>query len=105
MRTLIHCVLTASVLLVGCAAQKAAEPAATKQVKVDSTNVAEAQAAGYKIVNQNGKTLYCSKELQTGSHVRTRTQCLTEKEWAQARDSARASVQDMSRRVQAPQGK
>ena len=105
MRTLIHCVLAASVLLVACASQKAAEPAVTQRVKIDSTNVAEAQAAGYKIVNQNGKTLYCSKELQTGSHVRTRTACLTETEWAQARESARATVQDMARRVQAPQGK
>ena len=105
MRTLISCVLAASVLLIGCASQKPAEPPATQRVKVDGSNVAEAQAAGYKIVNQNGKTLYCSKELQTGSHVRTRTSCLTEKEWAQARDNARAAVQDMSRRVQAPQGK
>lgn len=105
MRTLISCVLAASVLLVGCASQKPAEPPVARRVPVDASNVAEAQAAGYRIVNENGKTLYCSKELQTGSHVRTRTQCLTEKEWEQARESARASVQDMSRRVQAPQGK
>ncbi len=104
MRTLISCVLAASVLL-GCAAQKPAAPPVTKQVKVDASNVAEAQAAGYKIVNEHGTTLYCSKELQTGSHVRYRTQCLTEKEWEQARESARASVQDMARRVQPPQGK
>jgi hypothetical protein len=98
------CALAASVLLVGCASQPA-EPPATRQVKVDGSNVAEAQAAGYKIVNEKGKTLYCRKELQTGSHVRYRTSCLTEQEWKQMAESARASVQDMSRRVPPPQGR
>jgi hypothetical protein len=102
MRTLISCVLAAS-LLMGCAS-KPTEPV-TRQVKVDSSNVAEAQAAGYKIVNENGKTLYCRKDQVTGSHVRYRTSCLTQEEWKQAAESARASVQDMSRRVPPPQGK
>jgi len=104
MRTLISCVLAACVLA-ACASKPAAEPPTTKQVKVDGSNVAEAQAAGYKIVNENGKTLFCRKELETGSHVRYRTSCLTEAEWKQMAESAKASVQDMSRRVPPPQGK
>src|SRR5262245_62038030 len=103
MRTLISCVLAACVLA-ACASQPAAPPV-TKQVKVDGSNVAEAQAAGYKSVNENGKTLYCRKEQMTGSHVRTRTSCLTEQEWKQAAEQGRAAMQDMSRRVPPPQGK
>jgi hypothetical protein len=99
----ISCVLAASVLL-GCASQPA-EPPVTKQVKVDGSNVAAAQAAGYKIVNEKGKILYCRKEQETGSHVRYRTSCLTQEEWKQAAESSRAAVQDMSRRVPPPQGK
>lgn len=103
MRTLISAVLAAC-LLAACAS-KPAEPPVTKQVKVDASNVAEAQAAGYKIVNENGKTLYCKKELQTGSHVRYRSSCLTQQEWKQLAENGRAAVQDMSRRVPPPQGK
>src|SRR6185312_5840134 len=105
MRTLISCALAACVLA-GCASKPAEQaPAVTKQVKVDGSNIADAQAAGYKIVNEHGKTLYCRKELETGSHVRYRTSCLTEAEWKQMAESAKASVQDMSRRVPPPQGK
>ena len=103
MRTLIGGVLAACVLL-GCAS-KPAGPPETKQVKVDGSNVAEAQAAGYKIVNEDGKTLFCRKELLTGSHVRYKTSCLTEQEWKQMAESGRATVQDMGRRVPPPQGK
>jgi hypothetical protein len=104
MRTPISCVLAASVLL-GCASPKSAEPPVTKQVKIDATNIADAQAAGYKVVDEGGKTLLCRKELLTGSHVRYKTSCLTEQEWEQLRDSQRDSVQNMARRVQPPQGK
>lgn len=104
MRTLISCVLAACVVVAGCAS-KPAEPPVTKQVKVDASNVAEAQAAGYKVVNEKGKTLYCRKEQETGSHVRFRTSCLTQEEWKQMAESGRATVQDMARRVPPPQGK
>src|SRR5262245_20743130 len=100
MRTVISCVLAACVL-----AACDSKPPVTKQVPVDASNVAEAQAAGYKIVNQNGKTLYCRKEQETGSHVRFRTSCLTQEEWKQAAESGRATVQDMARRQPPPQGK
>jgi hypothetical protein len=103
MRTLTSCVLAACVLA-GCAS-KPAEPPVTREVKLDASNVAEAQAAGYKIVNENGKTLFCRKELQTGSHVRYRTSCLTEQEWKQAAEAGQATVRDMARRVPPPQGK
>ncbi len=103
MRTSMSCLLAACLLL-GCAAKPAAPPV-TKQVKIDGSNVAAAQAAGYKIVNENGKTLLCRKEQMTGSHVRFKTSCLTEQEWKEMSESSRASVQDMSRRVPPPQGK
>lgn len=71
--------VSVAALLSGCAT-KPAEPPVTKQVKVDVTNVAEVQRAGYKVVNKHGEKLYCRTDLITGSHVRTKTQCLTEQE-------------------------
>ena len=52
----------------------------TRQVKVDASNVAEVQRAGYKVVNKDGEKLYCRTDPITGSRVQTHTQCLTEQE-------------------------
>lgn len=42
-----------------------------------------AQKAGYRIKNENGQTLLCRRDKQTGSHARYRTSCLTAREWEQ----------------------
>jgi hypothetical protein len=93
-----------ALLAAGCATT-AKEPPVTKVVPVDASNIAEAQAAGYKVVNENGKDLLCRKELLTGSHARYRTSCLTLEEWKSLADTQRASVQDMSRRRPPPQAR
>ena len=62
------------------AATATAKGPATRQVKVDASNVAEVQRAGYKVVNKDGEKLYCRTDPITGSRVQTHTQCLTEQE-------------------------
>jgi hypothetical protein len=67
--------------LAGCASKpQPPQPPVTRQVQVTTANVEDVQKAGYKIVNKDGQKLYCRTDLITGSHVRTRTQCLTEQE-------------------------
>jgi hypothetical protein len=90
-----------------CASCKSAPPAQpeTRVVKVDSTNITEAQKAGYKIVNKDGKNLYCRRDLQTGSHLRYTTACLTEEEWRSLQDMSRRGVEEMMRRQPPVQGK
>ena len=51
--------------------------------KLDADKIMAAQKAGYQIKNENGQTLLCRRELQTGSRVRYRTSCLTAREWEQ----------------------
>ena len=93
-----------ALLAAGCATT-AKEPPVTKVVPVDASNIVEAQAAGYKVVNENGKDLLCRKELMTGSHARYRTSCLTPEEWKSLADSQRSTVQDMARRMPPPQSR
>src|SRR5262245_35043515 len=81
MRSLIACLITV-VVLAGCATQPAESPV-TRRVKVDASNVVEAQAAGYRIVNKQGQTLYCRKEYLTGSRLKTTTSCLTAAQWSE----------------------
>ena len=90
--------LAVAMLATGCASGPAKEPV-TRVVKLDGSNIAEAQAAGYKVVNKDGHDLLCRKELQTGSHLRYRTSCLTPEEWASLAETNKAMVQDMARRT------
>ena len=73
----------------------AADPATAKDARfaqIDETNIAEAQAAGYKVVNDKGNTLLCRKDLITGTRLKYVTTCLTALEWRENADAARSAV-------------
>lgn len=53
------------------------KPSSDKFATIDATNIAEAQKAGYKIVNENGTQLFCRRELITGTRLHYKTSCLT----------------------------
>jgi len=90
--------------LSGCASQQPQQPV-TRQVKVTTANVEEVQRAGYKIVNKDGEKLYCRTDLITGSHVRTKTQCLTEKElYDQMEETRRTMDRSLSSHQPGPPG-
>ena len=46
-----------------------------------AANIAAAEDAGYKVVANNGRTLFCATEVATGSHIMP---CITESEWERA---------------------
>jgi hypothetical protein len=98
-------VLTSIVLAAGCASSAPKEePPAAKEVPIDSTNIVEAQQAGYKVVNKDGKTLYCKRNLKTGTRLNRETMCLSEEEWRNVRDASQASVEAMRRTTPPRQG-
>jgi len=96
-------------LVSGCATKPAAAPPVTRQVAVTTANVEDVQKAGYKIVNKDGQKLYCRTDLITGSHVRTRTQCLTEQElydqMQQSKHTMASFGADSTRRRDSPSGR
>lgn len=109
-------VFLAVIAACGCAARPAAESSAPAAAAAPQASPAkdgapapldpiELQKQGYRIVNEDGKTLYCRSELMTGSRVLTRTSCLTAEELAQLRDSTRDTIRDMGRQQPPPQGK
>lgn len=69
----------------------------THPANVDADKIMAAQRAGYKIVQENGETLFCKRQKQTGSRLRENTMCLTSKEWERATDSTRQTLQDIAR--------
>jgi hypothetical protein len=75
------------------------------RVRLDASNIAEAQAAGYKIITRNGEKLYCRKDFVTGSHVGTRTTCLTEADRQKEYEAARTAMDDMRKLNPPPVGK
>lgn len=55
--------------------------APTDQEKADQLEAIRfAMDNGYRIKNQNGQTLYCREDTDTGSRVRTTVSCLTPQE-------------------------
>ena len=82
------------VALLGACASSPKAPAPSQETfdHIDANNIAEAQAAGYKVVNQKGSTLLCRKSLLTGTRLQYVTTCLTPMEWKETSDSARAAV-------------
>jgi hypothetical protein len=59
-----------------------------------ASNVLIAQKHGWKIVDEKGNQLFCRADSVTGSRVRTRTICMTPKEWAEfARRAERNAVE------------
>lgn len=50
--------------------------------------VEEAVENGYKVVTEQGLTLYCRKDLKTGSRVQSNLTCLTESQLAAQRRGA-----------------
>ena len=90
--------------LVACATQPAAPPV-TRQVPVDSSNVVDVQKAGYKLVNKDGKQLYCRIDPITGSRIQTRTTCMTEREMSAQAEATRESMERIQMHTAIPQGK
>lgn len=73
----------------------AASPA--KEEKSAAVDPVALKKAGYKVVNENGQTLYCHQDVSTGSHLKKTTTCLTERELEQLKDSTRREVEYMSK--------
>ena len=100
MRSLL--ILAAAGLLIGCASQTASTPPqpATTYAATDTpeaTTLAEAEKLGYKIVNEDGKTMYCRETPKLGSHVKKERTCLTEAEMYEARNSNQRQFEDMKK--------
>ncbi len=94
--------------LVGCATQQApVVPAGTTLAPTDkpaATTLDEARKLGYRVVNEDGQTLYCRDSRDLGSHIRKETTCLTEDEMVAAREAAQRNFDNMKKFQTPPQG-
>lgn len=94
-------ILAAAGLVAGCATQTTAPPAPpttyAPSEAPEATTLAEAQKLGYKIVNEDGKTMYCRETRKLGSHVQKERTCLTEAEMYEARNSNQRQFEDMKK--------
>lgn len=80
------------------AAESAAAANSPLEGELDAEKIMAAQKAGYKIKNENGQTLLCRRDKQTGSHVRYRTSCLTAREWEQLSNDNQQILKAIERR-------
>ena len=97
----------AFIVLAACASHPAANQTAgtPKPPPVDAAKVADMEKTGYTIKTKNGEKVYCSKEFDTGSHLRTTTYCLTETQWIQFHQGSDKAMDDLTQRsLRAPGG-
>ncbi len=83
--------------LAGCVSHKAAAPAAAVQPKAVVAKSAVPHANQYHMVVRNGKTLYCSEALATGSHISGDPVCLTAERWQRISDKGQQTLEQIDR--------
>ncbi len=59
----------------------------------------KAKRLGYRLVEKDGQTLYCRRELATGSHLDKKTICLTPAQWSQEAERTKEAIIDAGRSV------
>jgi hypothetical protein len=75
--------LALALLLAGCASQPTSTPATTGSLAPAGQEdevllaVQEAVEKGYKVMTEDGQTLYCRMDRKTGSRVQSNLTCLT----------------------------
>jgi hypothetical protein len=83
---------------------KAPVAAPTMDRNITSEKILAMQRQGYKIINQDGETYFCRREVKTGTHLPGDIVCITEKEAAALREETQRRLEDFSRQVPPPQG-
>ena len=99
-------------LVAGCAAQPVQTPEpVTKYVaydpstaKPEAATLEDAIKYGYTIVSEDGRTMYCKESKQIGSHVKKDRVCLSEDEFAAARDANQRNFEGMKKNATIRQG-
>ena len=87
-------ILSLALLLAACASPPPAGPATAgslapaREEEEILLAVQEAVEKGYKVVSERGETLYCRRDLKTGSRVQSNLTCLTGNQLADQRRGA-----------------
>ncbi len=92
--------------LCGCAGQPSApQSMSAERPLANPERVVEARKMGYRLVNENGQTLYCRSEVLTGSHVERETVCLTVAQVDRLREQTQRGLMNVERQVPPPAGR
>lgn len=79
--------------------------ASASQSDLDAQRLADAKKRGYKLVNTDGKELYCRSDLETGSHLVKKTTCLTAEELEALKNETKMGLQTQIKPMAAPSGR
>lgn len=63
------------------------------------------EVSGYKVIEKDGKKLYCSKRLATGSHLKQQKTCLTQEELDELKARTEQTMRENSRMAPPPQAR
>lgn len=80
------------------ASAPAAKEGSLTEGQIDADKIMAMQKAGYQIKNENGQTLLCRRDPQTGSRLRHKTSCMTAREWEQLQEENKMQLKSLERR-------
>ena len=98
-----HAILPLALFLAACASPPPTAPATAGSLAPASEEeeirvaVQEAVERGYKVVTEDGQTLYCRKDRKTGSRVQSNLTCLTKDQLVTQRRGAFDYVNNIQR--------
>jgi hypothetical protein len=76
----------------GCASHPHAAGAAGTPRTLEASKVADLERSGFVITKKNGERLYCTKSVETGSHMSTTASCLTQAEWDRVHQNTQSAM-------------
>ncbi len=98
--------IAALAALTACSAHAPPRPPPPPPTELAATaaNIEALTKQGYKLVDQDGRKLYCRTENVLGSHVEKRTTCMTEQQIRDMAADTRNSLNNLQLQVPPPQG-
>lgn len=86
-------------------AAPAAAPHVVPVSQLSAEEIVNLKRLGYKLVDENGETLYCHTDTKLGSRLQHDNTCLTEREMIALREETQRRLQYITTQVPPSQGK
>ena len=88
----------------GDAQPSATEPASTEATKAAPVTAKRNPPGGWRVVMKGETVYWCTKQIQTGSRVRTEERCMTPDQYDALEASSKEMVEDLRRASPPPVG-
>ena len=91
--------LIPALAIMSACAHRQAHTGATDPAAARPAEERKAKRMGYRLIEKDGQTFYCRRELATGSYLEKKTICLTYAQWRHEAERTQEAIIDAGRSV------